>query len=72
MPRPRTAGADDDRGNTVHGIGYFNDIAGGFAQYMSLAELCFWRAKRSPGRSRRTTEPMAVGWDAGTGRQRGG
>jgi threonine dehydrogenase-like Zn-dependent dehydrogenase len=25
-------------GNTVHGIGYSNDIAGGFAQYMPLAE----------------------------------
>ena len=32
-------------GNTVHGIGYSNDIAGGFAQYMPLAELCFWRCQ---------------------------
>jgi threonine dehydrogenase-like Zn-dependent dehydrogenase len=25
-------------GNTVHGIGYSNDVAGSFAQYMPLAE----------------------------------
>jgi D-arabinose 1-dehydrogenase-like Zn-dependent alcohol dehydrogenase len=25
-------------GRTVHGIGYSNDVAGGFAQYMPLAE----------------------------------
>ena len=42
-------------GNTVHGIGYSNDIAGGFAQYMPLRRTsASGGAKRYPGRSRRT------------------
>ena len=38
-------------GTTVQGIGYSNDIAGGFAQYMPLAERLLLRsAERTAGR----------------------
>jgi len=32
-------------GNTVLGIGYSNDVAGGFAQYVPLAERLLWRCR---------------------------
>jgi threonine dehydrogenase-like Zn-dependent dehydrogenase len=52
-------------GETVQGIGYSNDIAGGFAQYMPLADRMLLPVPNglSPV-SAALTEPIAVGWHA--------
>jgi threonine dehydrogenase-like Zn-dependent dehydrogenase len=52
-------------GDTVQGIGYSNDIAGGFAEYMPLAErllLAVPNGLSAPHAA--LTEPIAVGWHA--------
>jgi threonine dehydrogenase-like Zn-dependent dehydrogenase len=52
-------------GETVQGIGYSNDIAGGFAQYMPLADRMLLPVPNGlPASSAALTEPMAVGWHA--------
>ena len=52
-------------GTTVQGIGYSNDIAGGFAQFMPLAERVALAVPNGLGaREAALTEPMAVGWHA--------
>src|ERR1700759_1803775 len=52
-------------GNTVQGIGYSNDIAGGFAQYMPLAERMLLEVPNGlPAVKAALTEPIAVGWHA--------
>ena len=52
-------------GNTVHGIGYSNDVAGGFAQYMPLAERLLLEVPNGlPAAHAALTEPIAVGWHA--------
>jgi threonine dehydrogenase-like Zn-dependent dehydrogenase len=52
-------------GKTVQGIGYSNDIAGGFAQYMPLADRMLLPVPNGlPAASAALTEPMAVGWHA--------
>jgi threonine dehydrogenase-like Zn-dependent dehydrogenase len=52
-------------GETVQGIGYSNDIAGGFAQYMPLADRLLLPVPNGlPAASAALTEPMAVGWHA--------
>jgi threonine dehydrogenase-like Zn-dependent dehydrogenase len=52
-------------GSTVRGIGYSNDIAGGFAQYMPLAERLLLEVPNGlPAASAALTEPIAVGWHA--------
>jgi threonine dehydrogenase-like Zn-dependent dehydrogenase len=50
---------------TVQGIGYSNDIAGGFAQYMPLADRMLLPVPNGlPASSAALTEPIAVGWHA--------
>ena len=57
--------ADDDRRHQVQGIGYSNDIAGGFAQYMPLAERLLLEVPNGlPADKAALTEPIAVGWHA--------
>ena len=52
-------------GNVVQGIGYSNDIAGGFGQYMPLAERLLLPVPNGlPAAHAALTEPMAVGWHA--------
>jgi threonine dehydrogenase-like Zn-dependent dehydrogenase len=52
-------------GETVQGIGYSNDIAGGFAQYMPLAERLLLEVPNGLSAARAAlTEPIAVGWHA--------
>lgn len=52
-------------GETVQGIGYSNDIAGGFAQYMPLADKLLLPVPNGlPAASAALTEPIAVGWHA--------
>src|ERR1700712_1176809 len=52
-------------GETVQGIGYSNDIAGGFAQYMPLADRMLLPVPNGlPASSAALTEPLAVGWHA--------
>jgi threonine dehydrogenase-like Zn-dependent dehydrogenase len=52
-------------GTTVQGIGYSNDIAGGFAQYMPLAERMLLPVPNGlPADKAALTEPIAVGWHA--------
>lgn len=52
-------------GETVQGIGYSNDVAGGFAQYMPLADRMLLPVPNGlPAASAALTEPMAVGWHA--------
>jgi threonine dehydrogenase-like Zn-dependent dehydrogenase len=52
-------------GNAVQGIGYSNDIAGGFAQYLPLAERLLLPVPNGlPATHAALTEPMAVGWHA--------
>lgn len=52
-------------GETVQGIGYSNDIAGGFAQYMPLADKLLLPVPNGlPASSAALTEPIAVGWHA--------
>lgn len=52
-------------GETVQGIGYSNDIAGGFAQYMPLADRMLLAVPNGlPASSAALTEPIAVGWHA--------
>lgn len=52
-------------GTTVQGIGYSNDIAGGFAQYMPLAERSLLEVPNGlPADKAALTEPIAVGWHA--------
>lgn len=52
-------------GNIVQGIGYSNDIAGGFAQYLPLAERLLLPVPNGlPAVQAALTEPMAVGWHA--------
>jgi threonine dehydrogenase-like Zn-dependent dehydrogenase len=52
-------------GETVQGIGYSNDIAGGFGQYMPLADRLLLPVPNGlPASSAALTEPMAVGWHA--------
>jgi len=52
-------------GNTVQGIGYSNDIAGGFGQYLPLAERLLLPVPNGlPAAHAALTEPMAVGWHA--------
>jgi threonine dehydrogenase-like Zn-dependent dehydrogenase len=52
-------------GETVQGIGYSNDIAGGFAQYMPLADRMLLPVPNGlSASSAALTEPLAVGWHA--------
>jgi threonine dehydrogenase-like Zn-dependent dehydrogenase len=52
-------------GTTVQGIGYSNEIAGGFAQYMPLAERLLLPVPNGlPATHAALTEPMAVGLHA--------
>jgi threonine dehydrogenase-like Zn-dependent dehydrogenase len=52
-------------GNTVHDIGYSNDIAGGFAHYTPLAERLLLEVPNGlPAAHAALTEPIAVGWHA--------
>ena len=52
-------------GQTVQGIGYSNDIAGGFAQYMPLADRMLLAVPNGlPADRAALTEPLAVGWHA--------
>ena len=52
-------------GNRVEGIGYSNDIAGGFAQFMPLAERMLLAVPNGlPAPHAALTEPMAVGLHA--------
>ena len=52
-------------GQTVQGIGYSNDIAGGFAQYMPLADRMLLPVPNGLAASvAALTEPIAVGWHA--------
>ncbi|HET6195125.1 MAG TPA: zinc-binding dehydrogenase [Acetobacteraceae bacterium] len=52
-------------GTTVQGVGYSNDIAGGFAQYMPLAERLLLEVPNGlPADKAALTEPIAVGWHA--------
>jgi hypothetical protein len=52
-------------GETVQGLGYNNDIAGGFAQYMPLAERLLLPVPNGlPAARAALTEPIAVGWHA--------
>src|SRR6185437_9025460 len=52
-------------GNTVQGIGYSNDIPGGFAQYMPLAERMLLPVPNGlPATQAALTEPIAVGLHA--------
>jgi threonine dehydrogenase-like Zn-dependent dehydrogenase len=52
-------------GETVQGIGYSNDVAGGFAQYMPLADRMLLPVPNGlSAASAALTEPMAVGWHA--------
>jgi threonine dehydrogenase-like Zn-dependent dehydrogenase len=52
-------------GETVQGIGYSNEIAGGFAQYLPLADRMLLPVPNGlPAASAALTEPIAVGWHA--------
>ena len=52
-------------GGTVLGIGYSNDTAGGFAQYMPLADRLLLEVPNGlPAAQAALTEPIAVGWHA--------
>ena len=52
-------------GETVQGIGYSNDIAGGFAQFMPLADRMLLPVPNGlPADQAALTEPLAVGWHA--------
>jgi threonine dehydrogenase-like Zn-dependent dehydrogenase len=52
-------------GQTVQGIGYSNDVAGGFAQYLPLADRMLLPVPNGlPAASAALTEPVAVGWHA--------
>jgi threonine dehydrogenase-like Zn-dependent dehydrogenase len=52
-------------GTTVQGIGYSNDIAGGFAEYLPLAERLLLPVPNGlPAAHAALTEPMAVGLHA--------
>lgn len=52
-------------GNAAQGIGYSNDIAGGFAQYLPLAERLLLPVPNGLSATHAVlTEPMAVGWHA--------
>jgi threonine dehydrogenase-like Zn-dependent dehydrogenase len=52
-------------GEAVQGIGYSNDIAGGFAQYMPLADRMLLAVPNGlKARHAALTEPLAVGWHA--------
>ena len=52
-------------GNVVQGLGYNNDIPGGFAQYMPLAERMLLAVPNGlPADEAALTEPIAVGWHA--------
>src|SRR3954468_18559079 len=52
-------------GQTVQGIGYSNDVAGGFAPYMPLADSMLLPVPNGlPAPHAALTEPIAVGWHA--------
>ncbi len=52
-------------GETVQGLGYNNDIAGGFAQYMPLADRILLPVPNGLSATHAAlTEPIAVGWHA--------
>ena len=52
-------------GETVQGIGYSNEIAGGFAQFMPLADKLLLPVPNGlPAAHAALTEPIAVGWHA--------
>jgi len=52
-------------GTTVQGIGYNNDIPGGFGQYMPLAERMLLPVPNGLSAEKAAlTEPIAVGWHA--------
>src|SRR5262249_51315239 len=53
------------RGETAQGIGYSNEVAGGFAQFMPLAERLLLEVPNGlPADCAALTEPIAVGWHA--------
>lgn len=53
---------------TVHGLGYNNDVAGGFAQFMPLADRMLLPIPNGlPADKAALTEPIAVGWHAVNG-----
>ena len=52
-------------GQTVQGIGYNPDVAGGFSEYLTLAERMLLPVPNGlPSEHAALTEPMAVGWHA--------
>ena len=52
-------------GRTVQGMGYNPDVAGGFSEYMALAERMLLPVKNGLSSEHAAlTEPMAVGWHA--------
>jgi len=52
-------------GETVQGIGYSNEIAGGFAQFMPLGDKLLLPVPNGlPADRAALTEPIAVGWHA--------
>src|SRR5262245_8439537 len=53
------------RGTTIHGIGYSNDVPGGYGELMVLsAALALPVPNGLPTEHAALTEPMAVGWHA--------
>ncbi|HEX3991588.1 MAG TPA: zinc-binding dehydrogenase, partial [Acetobacteraceae bacterium] len=53
------------RGNEVLGVGYNNDIAGGYGQYMPLADRMLLEVPNGLSAEHAAlTEPVAVGWHA--------
>ena len=53
------------RGQEVLGIGYNNDVAGGYGQYMPLADRLLLEVPNGlPAAHAALTEPVAVGWHA--------
>ena len=53
------------RGTEVLGIGYNNDIAGGYGQFMPLADRLLLEVPNGlPATHAALTEPLAVGWHA--------
>src|SRR5579871_1507644 len=52
-------------GTTVQGIGYANDVPGGFGQYMALADRMLLEVPNGlPAVQAALTEPIAVGYHA--------
>jgi threonine dehydrogenase-like Zn-dependent dehydrogenase len=53
------------RANGIHGVGYSNDVPGGYAEQMLLSEAMLLEVPNGLSTEHAaTTEPMAVGWHA--------